>query len=172
VKATSKCGLLVGSLACAASSLALAGDDGPDWLDPEWLSRPSSSPVDSHPQNSDQILLVAQQARSDGAEMLTLRFPIGELGPVLAYAGAGLNRTVYFAETDLGETFTTGHGRNRSLGAAAELGAEWHVTEHLAMSADLRWIDLASDAGLLRSGQSLVAADPLALGVSLGYRFR
>ena len=172
MKATSKCSLLAGLIACAVSSLAMAGDDDPDWLDPEWLSRPSSSPVDSPAQASDQVLLVAQTERTDGADMLTLRFPIAELGPVLAYAGAGLNRTVYFAETNLGETFTSGHGRNRSLGAAAELGAEWHVTERLAMSADLRWIDLASDAGLLRSGQSLVAADPVALGVSLGYRFR
>ncbi len=172
MKATSKCILLAGLVACAASSIAVAGDDGPDWLDPEWLSRPSNSLVESPAQAHDQVLLVAQRARNDGAEMLTLRFPIAELGPFLAYAGAGLNRTVYFAETDFGETFTTGHGRNRSMGAAAELGAEWHVTERLAMSADLRWIDLASDAGLLSSGQSLVAADPVALGVSLGYRFR
>jgi hypothetical protein len=172
VKTTAKCRLLAGLIAFATSSIAVAGDDGPDWLDPEWLSRPSSSPVDSDAQAPGQVLLVAQRARNDGAEMLTLRVPIAELGPVFAYAGAGLNRTVYFAETDLGETFTTGHGRHRSLGAAAELGAAWRVTEHLAMSADLRWIDLASDAGLLRSGQSLVAADPVALGVTLGYRFR
>ncbi len=172
MNATSKSMLLAGLIACAASSLAVAGDDGPDWLEPGWLSRPTDSPVDSRAQAPDQILVVAQRERNDGAEMLTLRFPIAELGPVLTYAGAGLNRTVYFAETDFGETFTSGHGRHRSLGAAAELGAEWRVTEQFAMSADLRWIDLASDAGLLRSGQSLVAADPVALGLSLGYRFR
>jgi outer membrane protein len=103
---------------------------------------------------------------------LTLRFPIADFGNLLAYAGAGLNRTVYFAESNIGEIFTSGHGRHRSLGAAAELGAQWRVTEHLAMSADLRWFDLAGDAGLLRSGNSLVVADPLALGVSLGWRFR
>ena len=169
---TSKCGLLAGLVACVASSLAVAGDEDPDWLDPQWLSRPSEFPADGGAKAPDQVLLVAQRARKDGAEMLTLRFPVAELGPVLAYAGAGLNRTVYFAETDFGETFTTGHGRHRSLGAAAELGAEWRMSEHFAMSADLRWIDLGSDAGLLRSGQSLVAADPLALGVSLGWRFR
>lgn len=172
MSATSTCGLFAGLVACAASSLALAADEGPDWLDPQWLSRPSSFPADGGAMAPDQVLLVAQRARKDGAEMLTLRFPVAEFGPVLTYAGAGLNRTVYFAETDFGETFTTGHGRHRSLGAAAELGAEWRMSEHFAMSADLRWIDLASDAGLLRSGQSLVAADPLALAVSLGWRFR
>jgi len=172
MNATSKSMLLTGLIACVAPSLAVAGDDGPDWLEPDWLSRPSELLVDSRTKASDQILLVAQRERKDGAEMLTLRFPIAELGPVLTYAGAGLNRAVYFAETDFGETFTTGHGRHRSLGAAAEFGAEWRVSEQFAMSADLRWIDLASDAGLLRSGPSLIAADPLALGVSMGWRFR
>ena len=33
---------------------------------------------------------------------------------------------------------------HRSLGAAAELGAEWRVNEQVALSADLRWIDLAA----------------------------
>lgn len=172
MNATSTSMLLTGLIACAASSLAVAGDDGPDWREPDWLSRPSESLVDSRSKASDQVLLVAQRERHDGAEMLTLRFPIAELGPLLTYAGAGLNRTVYFAETDFGETFTTGHGRHRSLGAAAELGAEWRVSEQFAMSAELRWIDLASDAGLLRAGPSLVVADPLALGLTLGYRFR
>jgi outer membrane protein W len=145
----------------------MAGDPGPDWL-----RRPPRSPLDAAAQAADEVLLVLQRERSDGAELLTLRVPLAQFGAVLAYAGAGLNRTVYFAETSNGETFTTGHGRHRALGAAAELGAEWHVTERLAMSADLRWIDLAADAGLLRSGDSLVAADPFSLGVSLGWRFR
>ena len=119
-------------------------------------------------QAADEVLLVLQRQRSDGAELLTLRVPLAEFDSVLAYAGAGLNRTVYFAETSAGETFTTGHGRHRSLGAAAELGAEWRVSERMALSADLRWIDLADDASLLRSGDSLVAADPVVAGSIAG----
>jgi hypothetical protein len=164
---TSKCGLLAALAACAACSIAAAEDSGPDWL----LKQPRS-PLDAGMQSAGEPLLVLQRERTDGAELLTVRVPIAEFKSILAYAGAGLNRTVYFAETSTGETFTTGHGRHRSLGAAAELGAEWRVTERFAMAADLRWIDIASDASLLRSGQSLVAADPLSLGVSLGWRFR
>jgi len=167
MNATSKCSTLAGLTACAACSIAAAGD-----ADPDWLRRPSRSPMDAGAQSADEPLLVLQSERLDGAELLTLRVPIAEFSSVLAYAGAGLNRTVYFSETNDGQTFTTGHGRHRSLGAAAELGAQWRVTERIAMSADLRWIDLAADAGLLRSGESLVAADPLSLGVSLGWRFR
>lgn len=116
--------------------------------------------------------LVLQRHRIDGAELLTLRVPIASFSTVLAYAGAGVNRTRYLADPNDGQVGTSGYGRGRSLGAAAELGAEWHVTQRLAMSADLRWIDLAADAGLLRSGDSLVAADPLSMGVRLGWRFR
>jgi len=177
MNATSKCRLLAGLVACAASSLAAAGDPGPDWfsqdwVSPDWLSRPSRSPVDAKVQAADEVLLVMQRERSDGAELLTLRVPLAEFGPVFAYAGAGLNRSVYFTQSSAGETFTTGHGSHRSLGPAAELGARWRLNERLAMSADLRWIDLASNASLLRSGESLVAADPVSLGLSLGWRFR
>lgn len=167
MNASSKCSLIAGLAAWAACSVALAGDPGPDWL-----LRPSRSPLDVGTQAAGEMLLVLQRERSDGAELLTLRVPIAQFGSVLAYAGAGLNRSVYFAETSNGETFTTGHGRHRALGAAAELGAAWRMTERFAMSADLRWIDLAADASLLRSGDSLVAADPVSLGVSLGWRFR
>jgi hypothetical protein len=177
MSAMSKCSLLAGLAACVASSLAAAGDHGTDWLSldwtgPDWLSRPSRSPADVRVQAADEVLLVMQRERNDGAELLTLRVPLAEFGPVFAYAGAGLNRSVYFAQSGAGETFTTGHGSHRSLGPAAELGARWRVNARMAMSADLRWIDLASDASLLRSGQSLVAADAVSLGLSLGWRFR
>jgi hypothetical protein len=35
----------------------------------------------------------------------------------------------------------------------------------------LRWIDLADDANMLRDDSSLVGADPVAVGVSVGWRF-
>jgi outer membrane protein W len=57
------------------------------------------------------------------------------------------------------------------MGAAAELGAELHLNDRLMMRADLRWIDLADDANMPRDGSSLVGADPVALGVSVGWRF-
>lgn len=164
---TSKCRLLAAMAACAASSVAVADEPGPSWL-----SRPARSLANTHAQATDEVLLVLQRERSDGAQMLTLRVPIADFGPVFAFAGAGLNRSVYFAESNSGQTFTSGHGRHRSVGPAAELGAEWRMNERLAMSANLRWIELASNASLLASGESLVAADPVSLGVSLGWRFR
>ncbi len=167
MNASSTLSLLALVTACAASSMAAADDSGPDWL-----LRPSSSLVDDESHASDEMQLVLQRHRIDGAELLTLRVPIATFSTVLAYAGAGVNRARYLADVSDGQSLGTDYGRRRSLGAAAELGAEWQVTQRLAMSADLRWIDLAGDAEFLRSGDSLVAADPVSLGVRLGWRFR
>jgi hypothetical protein len=167
VNASSKLSLLALMTACAVSSMAAADDSGPDGL-----LRPSSSLADDGSQASDAIQLVLERHRIDGAELLTLRVPIATFSTVLAYAGAGVNRARYLADANDGQSLTTDYGRHRSLGAAAELGAEWQVTQRLAMSADLRWIDLARNAEFLSSGDSLLAADPLSLGVRLGWRFR
>ena len=157
---------LVAIVACCGPLLA-AADDGT----PEWLRRQSRSISDVEPQSPDQYLVVLQRHRSDGAQLLTLRVPLAEFDTLLAYAGAGLNRTVYLEQPDW-RSPDTGGGRHRSIGAAAELGAEWHVSPQLAMSADLRWIDLADGADFLRTGDALIAADSVAIGFNVGWRFR
>jgi outer membrane protein W len=62
--------------------------------------------------------------------------------------------------------------RARSLGAAAELGAELRLSERLLLQADLRWADLDEQASLLRSEDGLVGADAVSLGVAIGWHFR
>ena len=157
--------VLAAIAACAAPFVCVADDGTPDWL-----RRQSRSIADLEIQPPDEYLVVLQRDRADGAELLTLRMPLATFDSVLAYAGAGVNRTTYLEQPDF--LAADSGGRHRSIGAAAELGAEWRVGENLAMSADLRWIDLASDADFLRNGESLVAADSVALGFSLGWRFR
>jgi outer membrane protein W len=65
-------------------------------------------------------------------------------------------------------------GRNRhdSYGAAAEVGAELQVSERLMINADMRWAELDESAALLRSDYGPVGADPVTVGVSVGWRFR
>jgi hypothetical protein len=46
------------------------------------------------------------------------------------------------------------------------------VSEQLMLSADLRGADLADDAELLRNDGNLVVADPVVLGLTVGWRFR
>jgi hypothetical protein len=138
---------------------------------PDWIRRTSSAVLERYASASDDWHLAVQQERSDGADLFTIRHPLPSLGPLQTYAGAGLNRTVYYAETDLGQTGLSHHNRHRAMGATAELGAELPLSERLRMRADLRWIDLATDASILRSGDALVGADPVAVGLAVGWRF-
>jgi hypothetical protein len=141
--------------------------------EPDWLVKLSQDEPDPRPQpGNDAMQLVVQQDRRDGADLLTLRHPLANLGALRTYAGAGLNRSIYYDEFERGLTPVAKSRRHRSLGAAAEVGAELRVSEALLMSADLRWADLDRDATALRAQDGLVAADPVSLGVSVAWQFR
>lgn len=139
---------------------------------PDWIVEQSHDEVDPQTRpGEDSAQLVLQQDRRDGADLLTLRYPLAEHGALRTYAGAGLNQAVYFE--DGGEpAIMSRRNRSRSLGAAAELGAELRLSERLLLQADLRWADLDQQAALLRSEDGLVGADAVSLGVSIGWHFR
>ena len=192
--------LVCGLVGCMAPTLACAeGSEGPfrefwqqggvklhelrDFLgrqlkmidrdEPEWVLELSQEEIDPGTQpGADAAQLVVQQDRRDGTDLLTLRYPLAQRGGVRAYAGAGLNQAVYFDEAIDGPALLTRRQRHRSLGAAAEVGAEFRVSQQLMVNAELRWADFDTDAVLLRSQDGLVGADPLSVGVSVGWRFR
>ncbi len=139
---------------------------------PDWIVEQSHDAVDPQTRpGEDSAQLVLQQDRRDGADLLTLRYPLAERGALRTYAGAGLNQAVYFE--DGGEpAIMSRRNRDRSLGAAAELGAELRLSERLLLQADVRWAELDGQAALLRSGDGLVGADAVSLGVSIGWHFR
>ena len=139
---------------------------------PDWIVEQSHDEIDPRARpGDDSAQLVLQQDRRDGADLLTLRYPFAERGTWRAYAGAGLNQAVYFE--DGGEpAIMSRRNRARSLGAAAEIGADLRLSERLLLQADLRWADLDEQAALLRSEDGLVGADAVSLGVSIGWHFR
>jgi hypothetical protein len=140
---------------------------------PQWLVEQSQSAIDPDSPAADTIAqLVVQQDRRDGAELLTVRYPLAARGALRTYAGAGLNRAVYFGDNDGVPMMLTRRNRQSSLGAAAEVGAELQLSRQLMVSADVRWADLDDDAVLLRADDGYVGADPVAVGVSVGWRFR
>ena len=140
---------------------------------PQWLVEQSQDAIDPDAPAADTVAqLVVQQDRRDGAELLTVRYPLAERGALRTYAGAGLNRAVYFGDNDGAPMMLTRRNRQSSLGAAAEVGAELQLSRQLMVSADVRWADLDDDAVLLRADDGYVGADPLAVGVSVGWRFR
>lgn len=139
---------------------------------PDWIVEQSHDTVDPQTRpGEDSAQLVLQQDRRDGADLLTLRYPLAEHGALRAYAGAGLNQAVYFEDGDE-PAIMSRRNRARSLGAAAELGAELRLSERLLLQADLRWADLDEQAALLRSEDGLVGADAVSFGVAIGWHFR
>jgi hypothetical protein len=140
---------------------------------PEWLVEQSHERVDPASQPGDDSLqLVVQRDRRAGADMLTLRHSLVTVGALRTYAGAGINRTKYFVDQGDTQELLIRRNRDSAIGAAAELGAELRMSEQLMVSADLRWADLADDAELLRNDGSLVVADPVVVGLTVGWRFR
>lgn len=140
---------------------------------PEWLLEQSHDDLDPEPAPGDDGLqLVLQEDRRDGAELLTLRHPLADLGPLRAYAGAGLNQAVYFTDNGDGPTLNNRRNRHRALGGAAELGAELRFSERVNLTADVRWIEIDDAAEIIKTDSGLVGADAVTYGVSLGWRFR
>lgn len=142
---------------------------------PDWFREQSPLDFDDDAAPADEALqLVVQQDRRDGTDLLTLRYPIGDVGDLKTYAGAGINQAQYYAAVDdLGlPAVLSRRNRHRSMGGAVEFGAELRLSEQLRFNADVRWVDLASDASMLRAADGLVGADPVSIGVSLGWRFR
>jgi hypothetical protein len=141
--------------------------------EPDWILDLSHDRIDPGIQpGADAAQLVVQQDRRDGTDLLTLRYPLAQRGAVRAYAGAGLNQTGYFPHASEGPTLLTRRVHDRSLGPAAEVGAEFRVSQQLMVNAELRWAELDTDAVLLGSAEGLVGADPVSVGVSVGWRFR
>jgi hypothetical protein len=141
--------------------------------EPDWILELSQERIDPGTQpGADAAQLVVQQDRRDGTDLLTLRYPLAQKGAVRAYAGAGLNQAGYLVEPSDGPNLFTRRNRHRSLGPAAEVGAEFRVSQQLMVNAELRWAEIDNDAVLLRSAEGFVGADPVSVGVSVGWRFR
>jgi hypothetical protein len=142
-------------------------DDMPDWLHHLSWRKPAT------PDESRAAYVVLQDDRTDGMDLVTLRYRLSDQGPLRAYAGAGFNHSRYFAdERAAGPALLIRRDRHSDLGATAELGAELALSGRVRLNADLRWADLDDRADLLHTAYGPVAADPVTLGISLGYRFR
>lgn len=147
---------------------ARLADEMPDWL--HHLSR--RTPATVQPE-ARAAYVVLQDDRADGTDLVTLRYRLTEQGPLRTYAGAGFNHSRYFVDDAAGgASLLTRRDRHSDLGATAELGAELALNGRVQLNADLRWADLDGRTDLLHTAYGPVAADPLTLGISLGYRFR
>lgn len=88
--------------------------------------------------------------------------------PVKPYIGAGLNYTV-FSKVKL---LNGGAGlEHDSVGLALQAGVDYAIDKNWSLNFDIKKLQLRSDVYVGGAKASRVKADPLLLGVGVGYRF-
>ncbi len=94
--------------------------------------------------------------------------------PVNFYAGLGVNVTLFFEEDTKGALAGTELELDTSVGPAAVIGVDFKLNDRWFLNADVRYMDIDTDAKVTAPGLSLkesVEIDPWAFGLNVGYRF-
>lgn len=87
------------------------------------------------------------------------------------YVGVGLNYTHFFDEETTGPLAGSNLSLDDSWGAAAQVGLDWMLGEKWFLNADIRWIDINTDAFLDGVFLEEVEIDPMVYSASVGFRF-
>jgi outer membrane protein len=90
---------------------------------------------------------------------------------VSPFLGLGLNYTRFFDIHARGPLTGTRVRIASSWGAAAHAGVDVKISPSWIITADVRWIDIGSDVHVNGAKVGHASINPLAYGVSVGYRF-
>ena len=108
-------------------------------------------------------------------------YPLGGNSAFKPYVGAGINYTIFFDEELTGArkdaTFNS-LSLDSSVGLAFQVGADYMLNDKLMVNAQIRYIDIGTDAtvkgpGALNVQKTTVSVDvdPMVYMVGLGYKF-
>lgn len=92
-------------------------------------------------------------------------------GTVRPYVGLGLNYTTFFSEETKGALQGASLKLDDSWGLAGQLGVDIDVAPNWFVNADLRYINIESDATLNGAGIGTVEINPWVFGLNIGTRF-
>ena len=101
----------------------------------------------------------------------SLNYHFDTAGAFKPYVGAGVNATVFFDEGTTGALEGTSLSLNMSFGLAAQLGADFDISDTMFVNAAVRWIDINTDAKLDGSLVEEVEIDPIVFSLTLGWKF-
>lgn len=87
------------------------------------------------------------------------------------YVGAGLNYTLFFDEDTTGPLAGTSLELDDSVGLAAQIGADFELSEKMSVNFDVRWIDINTDAELDGAALEEVEIDPLVYSLTAVWKF-
>lgn len=82
-----------------------------------------------------------------------------------------MNYTLFFDEDTSGPLPGSSLKLDDSVGLAAQLGADFDVSDKMFINLDIRWVDIDTDAELDGAALEDVEIDPLVYSLTLGWRF-
>jgi len=100
---------------------------------------------------------------------LQYHFPLD--GAFKPYAGLGVNYTLFFDEELSGPLAGSELDLDGSFGLAVQLGADFDLNDRWTLGANVRWIDIDTEAEVDGVSIGDVEIDPIVYGITLGYRF-
>ncbi|ODU66341.1 MAG: hypothetical protein ABT16_01920 [Rhodanobacter sp. SCN 65-17] len=90
---------------------------------------------------------------------------------VSPFLGVGINYTRFFETRGVGPLQGAHVSIDSSFGAAAHAGLDFRINERWLATADVRWMRIAGDVHVNGTRVGKATVDPLAYGLSVGYRF-
>lgn len=124
---------------------------------------------------SHDIKLAADGTKIGEAKHLpptfSLQYHFDTSGGFRPYVGAGVNYTLFFDEKTVGPLAGIDLDLDASIGLAAQLGADFDVSETMFVNFDVRWMDINTDAKLDGVFLEEVEIDPMVYSLTLGWKF-
>ena len=103
---------------------------------------------------------------------VSLQYHFDTGGAFRPYVGAGLNYTLFFSEETTGALAGTSLDLDPSFGLAAQLGADFDVSDRMFVNFDVRWIDIETEASVSVVDLNFdVDVDPMVYSLTLGWKF-
>ena len=87
------------------------------------------------------------------------------------YVGAGLNYTWFFNEQTTGVLAGTDLRLRNSLGYSLQGGVDYRINEHLFVNAEVRYMNIETNARLNGASLTGVKINPVAIGLTAGWQF-
>jgi outer membrane protein len=102
----------------------------------------------------------------------SLQYHFNTTGAFHPYVGAGLNYTLFFDEETTSALPDTTLSLDGSFGLAAQIGADFDITDKMFLNVDVRWADIDTEASIPEAALNFdVAIDPMVYTIALGWKF-
>lgn len=103
---------------------------------------------------------------------VSLQYHFNTNGAFHPYVGAGLNYTLFFSEETTGALAGTSLELDPSFGLAAQIGADFDISDKMFLNFDVRYIDIKTEASVSVVDLNFdVDIDPMVYSLTLGWKF-